>query len=223
MSHHVFLSHALDVDTPGYGGSQGFSKRVLSAIKDNASSNSTEMTLTSHVGTHVDAPFHFSDQGDTTDQFPADFWVCSRPCLVDLPTDAGALIDAGAWCDAVPTDCDLLLIKTGFENLRADPVYWSANPGLTPALGRFFRTHRPALKMVGFDFLSLTSYCHRPIGREAHRAFLAPAPDCGRALVIIEDMKLSPLIESPREVIVAPLRIRGGDGGPATVIAKVAS
>ena len=75
------------------------------------------------------------------------------------------------------------------------------------------------MRAIGFDFISLTAYQHREIGREAHRAFLAKYRD-KPPIRIIEDMALAALSKAPSEVTVLPLFVRGADGAPVTVLAR---
>jgi kynurenine formamidase len=70
------------------------------------------------------------------------------------------------------------------------------------------------------DVISLTSYAHRPAGREAHRAFLG-SDGPGQPIRLIEDMSLAGLHSQPLEVHVFPLLIRDADGAPATVVARL--
>ena len=75
--------------------------------------------------------------------------------------------------EAVPIKTDLLLIKTGFAIFRNsnDPLerekYVSQGPGISPEIGNWLRKFRN-VRAIGFDFISLTSYQHREIGRRAH-------------------------------------------------------
>jgi arylformamidase len=219
-SKYIFLSHVLSNETVGYGGKKDFrSKRTLS-IREGNSCNQSEWQLNNHIGTHVDAPFHFSDQGLTLDQFAADFWSFTNPQLCTLKTEASCIIDVGPWCDSISVQTDLLLLKTGFEEKRDTEDYWAHNPGLAPELGTWLRTHRPRLRMVGLDFISVTSYDHRPLGKVAHHAFLHEQ-NPGRPLMVIEDMHLSELHTNPVRVTVAPVRVKEADGGPVTVIAEI--
>ena len=67
------------------------------------------------------------------------------------------------------------------------------------------------------DFISLTSFQNRPLGRVAHRAFLGG----DRPLLLVEDMDLSRLDVHPKKMICTPLMIEKLDGCPVTVIAEV--
>ena len=79
--------------------------------------------------------------------------------------------------------------------------------------------------MIGFDFISLSSYTNRELGREAHRAFLNKSfsglnKDCSKPILIIEDMHLASLKECPNKIVVAPLRYDRSDGSPVTIISE---
>ena len=127
----------------------------------------------------------------------------------------------------MPVDTDLLLLRTGFErfrNVNDMDRYIFEGPGIEAEVGVWLR-EKYHLKFIGFDFLSLTSYCHREAGREAHRAFLSRDGKYGKKaltgdpILIIEDMHLTELGGEVSSVIVAPLRYTMADGAPVTVIA----
>jgi kynurenine formamidase len=67
------------------------------------------------------------------------------------------------------------------------------------------------------DFISLTSYQNRELGREAHRMFLGG----DRPILLIEDMDLSKIMNSPKSISCIPLLINGLDGSPVTIIASI--
>ena len=95
----------------------------------------------------------------------------------------------------MPVETDLLLIRSGIETLRlSDPeTYIFHGAGLVPEIGLWLRKNRK-LKMIGFDWISLTCYENRTLGREAHKAFLSSTINETKNLnpvLIIEDMKLS--------------------------------
>jgi arylformamidase len=227
----IYLSHVLSDQSPGFGGVSAFAKERVRKISDGSSSNSETWTLSNHIGTHIDAPRHFSDDGVCIDHFSADDWVFKRTLLLEIPLGAGQLLSEDQLAEALshadspissPANfmIDLLLIKTGFEKYRGRDLYWSANPGVAADVGSLLRQQFPSVRAIGFDFLSLTSAHHREVGREAHRAFLDPSR-AGKPVLIIEDMHLQYLDHSPQEVVVAPMRVQNSDGAPVTVFAKI--
>ena len=67
------------------------------------------------------------------------------------------------------------------------------------------------------DFISLTSYQNREIGREAHKNFLGG----NNPILLVEDMDLSKIENTPRKLICVPILVHGLDGSPVTIIAEV--
>lgn len=220
MSKYIFLSHVLTPDTQGYGGTLGFSSEQIKSIAKGDSANSSRWALSNHIGTHIDVPFHFSNQGKTVESYDADFWIFQNPWLINYKATQSELIEPGVWVESVPTVSDLLLIRTGFEKLRLQREYWEQGPGLSPKLGTWLRTHRSNIRAIGFDFISITSWQNRPIGRNAHLAFLDPSL-AGNPVVVIEDMALADLQSSPKTVVVSPIRVCGTDGAPVSIFADI--
>lgn len=213
----VWLSHPLDESTPAYGGGAGFVREAVSAIAQGGTANSGRWSFPNHLGTHLDAPRHFFDAGATLTDYEAGDWVFRRPALVDLPCADDQLFGPAELEGRVPADCDLLLVRTGYERFRADEKYWARNPGPSAELGGWLRTKHPSVRALGLDVISVTARAHREEGRASHRALLDPARP-GRPLLVIEDMALAGVSGALAQVIVLPLRVRDGDGGPCTVV-----
>ena len=218
----MWLSHLLTETMPTYGNGE---KPVLRPIKTMAggdSCNTACWTLPNHAGTHVDAPRHFFPDGPAISDYPASFWVFDRPwcTAVRLPEDGCLIGEQHIPWREIPEQTDLLLLKTGFGSHYGEERYWSGNPGLAPELAVRLRSACPALRAVGFDFISVSSWLNRDAGREAHRAFLDPA---GPPLLLVEDMNLAGLQPGStlNRVTVAPLRAAESDGSPCTILAEV--
>ena len=214
----VRLSFDLGENTPGYGGSDGFGTRQLQDLDKGDTSNCQQWRLFNHIGTHIDAPKHFSKNGATIDQFPDDFWRFERVALIDYAAQPGELLGPEVFANGLNENTELVLIRTGFEARRMEQVYWENNPGVRPECGSMLRESYPKLRAIGFDFISLSAYQNRPLGRVAHRAFLEP-DNPGTPILIIEEMRLAVLETLPKWVLVAPLMVKGADGAPVTVFA----
>ena len=223
----IFLSHILNDKTPVYGNHGSLLLNRIKRIENGDSSNNTELSFHSHFGTHVDAPYHFDPKGQTLENYPASFWRCNNPYLIDYKASVEEIIgldQIGVLLNTIPHDCDFLLLRTGFENYRRpglDSKYIYHGPGLSPEVGLWLREYRQ-LKMIGFDFISLTSYANRELGRRAHTAFLAKQEKhgAGNPVLIVEDMHLSELNKLPKTIWVIPIRFEKADGSPVTVIVE---
>ena len=61
----TFLSYKLNDTTPAYGGKTGFTSKPQSSIKNSDSANTSIWKFPNHIGTHIDFPYHFYDEGQT--------------------------------------------------------------------------------------------------------------------------------------------------------------
>ena len=214
---YIYLSHFLSENTPTYGKRDKFKIKKTSSIENGDTANSHSLNLsTNHMGTHIDLPKHFFDNGQNLNDFNPSYWFYKHVSLINLPKENGELIVLEDFLNHdFNQKTEILLIKTGFEKFRDKDEYWKENPGVSPEVADYLRKRCPNIRTLGFDFISLTSFKHRAIGKEAHQAFLNPE----RPITIIEDMHLENLNISPISLSVAPLLIKDINSAPVNVIA----
>jgi len=221
----IFLSYTLSNSTPAYGNEGLLEINKISSIMNGDSCNKSELHIESHIGTHIDAPYHFDQQGMTLEKYQADFWVCNNPFVIDYPVKPGKIIDIELENELaqMSQETDILLIRTNFSKYRKNDLkkYVFNGPGISPNLGYSLRKNSN-IRMIGFDFISLSSYNNRKLGHKAHKAFLSNMEENKNPIdpiLIIEDMDLSKLFSLPKKIIVSPIRYTHSDGAPVTVIA----
>jgi len=221
MKKWIFLSYLLNEKTPVYGNGQSFQSEIMYSMKKGDSCNSEKWVFSNHTGTHIDCPFHFSINGKKINDYPPSFWIFIKTHCVDIsPVSPGAIIDNHQLpLKQIPSDTELLLIKSGFCYHRNKSIYWNQNPGLSPELFSIFRKKFTSLRAIGFDMISISSWQNRPLGRIAHRAFL----DTEDAILLIEDMDLSAISSETvfTQVIVSPLMRQHADASPCTIIGRI--
>lgn len=216
----VWLSHVLNNKTPLYGGAKETSISAVRSIPSGDSCNTTHLKINSHAGTHVDAPRHFFQDGQTVESYPPEQWIFLSPTLIEKDASPGQILDEYALSSSlsdVEKTTDLLLIKTGFEKYRDEAVYWEAGPGLAASLAKILSDNFSCLRAIGVDGISISSLLNRQEGRSAHAAFLA------RNILLFEDMSLCQLQPNfpVRQVIALPLRYGGADGAPCSIVAWI--
>jgi kynurenine formamidase len=217
----VFLSHPYTPDTPSYGNRDMVKISSNSSIKVGETANTSTWIFTNnHIGTHIDVPYHFDENGKKVTNYEAKDWFFSEVGLVDIPcTSARQISEKEIEKFNLSTNIEILLIRTGFENFRNKDSYWNDNPGLSSSLPGYLRKTFPKLRCVGFDFISITSWKHREEGRKSHKAFLSP--EVGeRPILAIEDMSLKKASNNINWLIVSPLLVENSNGAPVTVIAS---
>lgn len=217
----IFLSHLLDQHTPSYGNQNPLTIETKKSLDCGDSCNDSFLHLSAHLGTHIDLPLHFYQNGQSIENFPASFWIFEHPIIIDVKPQSLIIYDE--IIDALKKIrseklicCDLLMVKTEIEKKRRAQDFWVENPGFSPDLYEYFKEALPALRVFGFDSISLTSFQHRDIGKVAHQRFLNPAAP----ILLIEDMHLEKVNADTifKKIIVSPIRIARCDGLPCTII-----
>ncbi|MFN4294061.1 MAG: cyclase family protein [Thermoflexales bacterium] len=176
------------------------------------SCNVTAITMSVHAGTHVDAPRHYSDDGVGIDAVPLD--VLIGPARVVTLDVAGAITTAdlqNAFRDlphairAAPR----LLIRTRASD-TPDDVWDDAFTHFDPQAADWLGAN--GLRLIGTDAPSVDPATSRAL--PAHRAFLR------HGVVIVENLRLQGVPDGEYELLALPLKIAGGDAGPARVVLR---
>lgn len=220
--HWIFLSHLINSSTPTYGNRNRVELQKKSSISLGDAANDTHIATTVHIGTHIDFPCHFYPEGQTFKDYRTDFWVFTKPLFLEIEPRSliieDELIDAVKQVNPEP-DTDILLVKTGFGQHRTTKRYWNENPGFSPSIYDFLQMHLPMVRIMGFDTISVSSFQHRNIGREAHLRFLNPKSP----VLLLEDMNLINISSQKllTQVIVSPLPLENSDGAPCMVLGKI--
>jgi kynurenine formamidase len=218
---YIFLSHILDSSTPSYGDRDSVEIIPQNQISQGATANtSTWKFSNNHIGTHIDLPYHFDENGKKTQDYSAKDFIFTKVALIDILCEDGILInDEIVSFDNLPEEVEIILIRTGFEHYRDIDKYWNNSPGISPSLLKRIKEKLPNLRCVGFDFISLSSMKFKQEGKDAHKELLVKT-DEREPILIIEDMSLKDVSGEIKLLVVAPIRVFDGNGGPVTVIAQ---
>lgn len=217
----IFLSYTLNPATPSYGNRNAFKIEKQSSIAQGGTANDSMITTTVHMGTHLDMPYHFYDEGQTIESYDADFFRFTKILFLEIEPKNFVIRDElfEKLQSVQNIGYEILIVKTGSCNVRESKKYWEENYGFHPEIYDFLGERFGTIRMFGFDTLSVSSFQDRTTGREAHKRFLNPK----KPILLLEDMDLRSVDASTRfsSVIVAPLRIEQCDGLPCTVIAEL--
>jgi arylformamidase len=182
----------------------------LSRIDKGDPSNASRLQLNSHTGTHIDAPYHFVEQGLTVDKLPLD--VLIGPAFVAEALDLeGNTIQAYDLARLhFPRSTTRLLIKTTNSYFWEDRLteFERDYVHLAPQTAGWLI--KRGIKLIGVDYLSVEDF--RVKDFRVHRALLEAG------VIILEGLDLSRVPEGPCQLVCLPLKIKGGDGAPARVI-----
>ena len=205
----VDISLPLTTDISAWPGSTGFELTWVDRMETGHECNNSRIACDTHIGTHVDAPFHFVNTGRTVDQIPLELLI--GPCrVVYLPGLPEIDIETLASLQ-LETDIKRLLLKTDNSNLwitkakrfKKNYVYLTEN-------GARWLVQR-GISLVGIDYLSIGSFSN---GVKTHQVLLEAN------VVVLEGLNLSEVEAGEYELICLPLKLVGAEGAPARVLLR---
>ena len=219
------LSYQIDENTPLYGSTPKPIFNPYRQIPKGDGTNSYVITIHNHTGTHVDAPRHFIPDGRPISDYSFDELIFNNPLLIDCQKALGELIEPEDIHMQELEGVDCLLLRTGFWSFRDrnQEIYRTHNPGISPDVFLWLRKEFTAIRCIGIDSISISSFQHREQGREAHIAAFINHEGLSKPLLLIEDMDLKVLStdDKLRKVVVIPWQISGVDSAPCVVLAEV--
>jgi arylformamidase len=162
----------------------------------------SDIHMSSHTGTHIDAPAHYLKSGDTIDTIRLSR-IIGRCHVADV-SETDSLVITSDDLNGKLRGVKRLLLKTSFS--RAD-TFTEGYPSLAYDAACLL-TDR-GIECVGIDSPSIESFTG---DGSIHRRLL------GNGCLIIELLNLSEVQEGDYEMIALPLRLAGLDGSPARVI-----
>jgi arylformamidase len=191
------VTHELSEETPVYPGDiePRFSR------EDYGQYLLTGLQMSTHSGTHIDAPSHYLKNEDSIDLIPIAALI--GPCrVIDLNGVSGEI--TGDDLKGRIEGASRILLKTGCKFCgRFDPDYRSLSISAAKMISA------SGIIVVGIDTPSIEKF--QGTG-EVHRELL------GKKIVVIEFLDLAQIHEGDYLMVALPLRLRGLDGSPARVV-----
>lgn len=166
-------------------------KRTMLSIKKGDVCNLTAFSMCAHNGTHVDAPYHFLDDGNTIDKVELDRFIgyayVAEHCGNISAEDAKKIIEAAKTCDL--RSADRILIKgTATVTKEAAEVFASSQ-----------------IKLFGNESQTVGP---EDAPMEVHLIML------GAKIVLLEGIRLDGVVEGVYILHAAPINLGGTDGAP---------
>lgn len=205
------VSVPLSSETPTYPGDPGIEIKDWLTLAGGDVANVSVLHFGAHSGTHVDAPVHFIEGGNTVASLPLDVLI-GRAEVVQVPDDV-KIIDAAFVAANCSPASERVLFKTrnsqfwnGTKSFREDYTYIDA--------GAARKLVESGTKLVGIDYLSVERFQSKDF--ETHQVLLS------KGVVILEGLDLRAVDAGSYELICLPLKITGGsgDGAPARAILR---
>lgn len=203
------ISLTISPDLPTWPGDPKITLDRFSKMEEGAPCNVTQISACVHVGTHVDAPYHFlGGQAQTVEQLPLNL-LTGRAYVLHLPDQVNLITAEVLERAGVPPRTRRLLFKT------RNSAYWSGKVqtfqeefvALSPDGAQYIVDH--GVRLVGVDYLSVAPFSEP---ERTHEILLQAG------VVVVEGLNLSQVSQGRYALYCLPLKIAGADGAPARAI-----
>lgn len=170
--------------------------------------NITQIVMSSHQGTHLDAMYHFLDDGKTLDQMPLD-WFYGPAHVLRIPKTAREEITVA---DFLPFE-DLLvpgakiIYETGWFRNFGKENFFEDFPSLTQEASEYLAGKN--IRMLGMDTPTPSRDWY-----EVHHILLK------KEIVIVESLTNLDQVPAEFTFIGFPLNLKGRDGSPIRAVAQ---
>jgi arylformamidase len=168
--------------------------------------NLSRLTVSTHTGTHIDAPRHFLPDGTSVDQIPVDALV--GPALVVQMAVEQEITAADLEASAIPPGTERLLFKTRNSRLLDDDDFRRDFVYVTLDAARWLVER--GVRLVAIDYLSVERMDAQP--NIVHQTLLRAG------VVIVEGADLRQVAPGPYLLACLPLKIEGADGSPVRAV-----
>ena len=206
----IDISIPINENLPVWPGDPQITLHWISQIKDGDESNVSEMEMSVHTGTHIDAPLHFIVAGKSVDQIPMSILI-GEVVVVEVPKDVKLITES--FLDNLTFKLpERVLFKTknsliwegknskfvaDFVAVSATGAQWLVEHGV---------------RLVGIDYLSIAPFDDTV---HTHEILL------GSGIIVIENLDLSKVSPGNYRLICLPLNLDGREAAPARVVLEV--
>jgi arylformamidase len=202
------ISLSISPNLPTWPGDPGLKLEQYASMDKGDHYNATQISSSVHLGTHVDAPRHFLNDGSAVEQLRLE--VLTGPCYVTQLPDGIEAITAEVL-DRTEITSEMKRVLFGTSNSH----YWAKGESkfqtdfvAITEDGAEWLVER-GVQLVGVDYLSVAPYND---SIPTHAALLKAG------VVIVEGLNLSNIMRGFYDLYCLPLKITGSDGAPARAI-----
>lgn len=200
----IDITRTIGLDTPAYPGDTGPRLLRTDSLEAGGICNVSRLELSSHAGTHLDAPAHFIPGGATIEELPIERF--HLPAVV-VDTGAAGLIRSEHLTGAGIGTGDAVLFKTANGQLPRD-AYTNDFVCLSAETAQTLVDQ--GVTLVGIDYLS--------VERDGDPAAPVHKILLGAGLIILEDADLREVASGRYILTCFPLKLHGTEASPCRAV-----
>jgi kynurenine formamidase len=172
--------------------------------------------LSSHTGTHLDAPYHFLESGAKIHEISPTRLICEAVLIKSRKKSNQSItksdIQKFEKKHGKITNGSTVVFWTGWQKMLHDDSYFVENPGLSESAAKYLVSKKTNL--VGIDSPS--------VDFEARKRFSVHRIFSKNNVLIVENLaNLEKIKSSKFHFVVMPLKLKGATGSPVRALAFV--
>lgn len=208
----IDLTQMITPDMPVYPGTNS-PEIIKTATHDKEGYLEQQLVISTHTGTHIDAPAHILKGAPSLDKIEVSNFCGTASCLDfthKITEDSRICIDDLAPFEELIAEHEFIILNTGWYDYWGSPKYYSGYPALTPEAARWLSDFE--LKGIGVDVISVD-----PLESEdftVHQILLKANISIIENLTNLKAIKDNSFIFS-----CFPLKITNADGSPIRAVA----
>ncbi|WP_394137733.1 arylformamidase [Cytobacillus oceanisediminis] len=201
----IDISQPLSSDIAHWPGDTPFSYETAFTKEQTGSVNIGRITTSLHTGTHVDAPFHFNDEGEKITELDIELYI--GPARV-IDVSGYNRVDAEVLRGFDLEGVDRVLLKTAVPN--NPEVFPERISELAADMADYLGSK--GVRLLGVDVPSVDPLDSKDM--ETHHALYR------NGIHILENIMLDDVQEGNYELIALPLPIKEADGSPVRAVIR---
>lgn len=196
------ISMDLNAQTPEWPGDRPFEYGLSVTQEESGSVNVGELKTSTHIGTHIDAPFHYDELGLKIEELPLDVYLSTAQVIDVQGKDSITKDDLPELQEGVVT----VLLKTeSWKDRTKFPTGW---PVFDPSIAEWLKENE--IRLLGVDVPSVDQETSKEL--PMHQAMNKN----GR--FILEGIVLDEVPAGVYQLAALPLKITGAEGSPVRAI-----
>jgi len=205
------LSHKLNNQTPVFPGTAKPTFESAATI-DKDGYRETHFNFESHLGTHIDAPAHILETGQTLDQLPVSAFT-GKAIIIEIPANTKYIDKSSLFpFQEKLAETDFVLFKTGWCKKWGSNEYFSNFPVLAEEAANWLISFN--LKGIGFDAISADPVESSVLS--IHHIILR------NGCIIIENLNFPEKLKTNEgEFSCFPLPYENADGSPVRAVFRI--
>lgn len=202
------ISLPISPNLPVWEGDPAIELEEILSMDEGADANVSRFSAGVHVGTHVDAPHHFLNDGRTVENLSLDI-LTGGAFVLHLAEGVDAVDSAILTDSFIPPNTSRLLIRTRNSKqwTQNSPKFIRDFVAITPDGAKWLVENN--IQLIGVDYLSVAEFDN---SIPTHQILLRAG------IVIIEGCDLSQVPQGEYELYCLPLKLVGAEGAPARAI-----